>query len=51
MVNLRSVYNGGDKSNHTVSLIVSDRGFTSEQCKKVIYGQVKHGKSRKNRQE
>jgi len=28
---------------------VSDRGFTSEQHKKVIYGGVKHGKRRNNR--
>jgi len=31
--------------------IVSERGFTSEQCKKVIYGRVKHGKRRNNREE
>jgi len=30
-------------------LEVSERSFMSEQQKKVIYGQVKHGKRRNNR--
>jgi len=29
---------------------MSERGFTSEQRKKVIYGRIKHGKRRNNRE-